>query len=1419
MDLVNIFNANSIEYKLEKNYSLKKVEYYKDENLLKLYLDTFVIEDEFKYIASCFQELFSNIKIELINEDKNENENAKVYELNKKFIYSLLKKLNKTSPCVACIEEEDIDIENDKLIISFPYKKAMEDFCENQLDKKIIQLVKKFTKRDISLVTQLQKLMDNDNYLELLDEIDKKEAKKTLVNRPISKKDSNISGKIDSDSGIIKYGPKIKSEVSDISSLNLESGRVCVNGTVLSYEDRETKSGKMLLIFDLADKTSAITCKMFMNKDKYSLIDSKIKEGTALKLEGDVQYDNFSKCNIIMARSIENGIIERRNEKSKDKRVELHMYSKMSALDGFVDLKELMDLISKWGHTSVGITDAGVVQAFPDLVNEAKKKDIKPLYGIESKILNNNLRILSNKKDDTQYNNFVVFDIETTGFSKIFDRITEIGAVKVENNKIVEVYNQLVNPEKAIPEKVVELTGITNDLVKDEPTIEKVLPEFLNFVGDCTLVAHNADFDIGFIKENSIRLNYDFDSSYIDTLAFARALFPENKRHRLNDLTKLLEIPLENHHRACDDAKATAQIFIEMLNILKEKDIKLDENINSIKTDWPISKNEGFNSIIYAQNYTGLKNLYKLVSESSLHYFFKTGGMPKFLIDEHRDGILIGSGNSDGELFKAILNHEPEEKLKDIISYYDFLEIQPIHVNIPLIKDGKVESIKHLEDINKYICSLGEKYNKLVVATGDVHYLNPEDYIYRNIILKGQGKNRFLEDEARLYLRTTDEMLEDFKYLGKEKAKEVVVENTNKIADLLEDMKPIPDGTYPPVIEGSDTELREITYNKAIEIYGDPLPDIVKQRLDRELNSIIANGYAVLYIIAQKLVWRSNDDGYLVGSRGSVGSSFVATMAGITEVNPLIPHYICPECKHSEFIEDKNVGSGIDLPDKICPICRHKLNKDGHDIPFEVFLGFEGDKEPDIDLNFAGEYQPTCHKYTEELFGHDKVFRAGTIGTIAENTAFGYIKKYYEDIGKSLHPAEVKKLQQGIVGVKRTSGQHPGGVMIVPHDKDIYDFCPVQHPADDPNSDIITTHFNYKSISGRILKLDLLGHDVPTIIKMLSDITGIDPLNIPLDDEETMKIFSSGECLNPIHEFSTMDIGTLGIPEFGTNFVRQMLRDTRPTTFSELVRISGLSHGTDVWLNNAQDLIRDGIVELKDTICTRDDIMIYLISKGLDKKKSFQIMERVRKGKSLSDETLEYMRSFDVPEWYIDSCEKIKYMFPKAHAVAYVLMSYRIAYFKVHHPEAFYATFFTIKIADYPGDLICQGLEAIQERMQEIKDMGKEASPKDLSTFSVLEVAEEMCARGINSSKVDLEKSDALTFKVLEKGFIQPPFRALEGVSDAHSLAIKDVVENEEFISIEDFRKKTKINKNALESLKNHGVLDHLPDTNQISFL
>ncbi len=1242
--------------------------------------------------------------------------------------------------------------------------------------------------------------------------ISKEQVKKIVPQSATPENNSNIEKKE-------RFGKKIKNSITPIKELGDNWDYICVAGEVIDFNKVVTKKGDyVILSYDITDYSSTVTCKTFFTTKKYAEFEDLIALGKCLKVEGKYTYDNFARSNVINVNSIEPYFMSKKSDNSTDKRVELHLYTQMSALDGFVKVNELMKTLKHWGHTAIGITDKGVVQSFPEVDQSAKSNGIKPLYGIEAKFLNNNMRILTDHFDNFNKDNLVVFDIETTGFSKINDRIIEIGAVKVENRKITDIYNVLINPEMDIPEIITELTGINNNMVKDERVIEEVLPEFMDFVGDATLVAHNADFDIGFIREKCRLQNIEYKNAYVDTVAFARVMLPELKKHKLNLIAKHLGVSLENHHRASDDAKATAEIFLELVNRVEENNFVFDKNINNIPTKWPIFKHESFNGLVYAKNLAGLKNLYKLVSESSLKYFNRSPGIPEFLLEKFKDGLLIGSGNQDGELFQSIINGYPDFIVENIAKKFDFLEVQPVENYANLVQAGRIKDFDTVKEIIERICILGEENNIPVVATGDVHYINPEDYLLRNIVKHSQPMGK-KEKKPTLFLRNTEEMLNSFKFLSNKKAKEIVITNTNLIADMIDEFQPIPDGTFPPVIEGSDKELRDITYEKAISLYGDPIPEYVKGRLDKELNSIISNGYAVLYIIAQKLVWKSNDDGYLVGSRGSVGSSFAATMAGITEVNPLLPHYRCPNCKNSEFINDMNIGSGLDLPDKKCPVCGTEYIKDGHNIPFEVFLGFEGDKEPDIDLNFAGEYQPVVHKYTEELFGSDKVFRAGTIGTIADNTAYGYIQKYLEEMELKIPSAELKRLQKGIVGIKRTSGQHPGGVMIVPQDKEIYDFCPVQHPADDMNSDIITTHFNYNAISGRILKLDLLGHDVPSIIKMLSDLTGVDPLTIPFDDEETMSIFKSNEALNFVEDYDYTPVGTLGIPEFGTKFVRQMLVDTEPTTISELFRISGLSHGTNVWTNNAQELVKDNIATLKEVISTRDDIMTYLIQKGLENKISFKIMETVRKGRLLDEETENYMRKFNVPEWYIDSCRKIEYMFPKAHAVAYVLMSYRIAYFKVHHPEVFYSTYFTTKIADYPGQIIYAGLDSIREKMKEIKDLGYSATAKDNSILTVLEVAEEMYCRGIKADEIKFGKSDKLRFIVLEKGKIQPPYRGLEGVSDAHSIAIFDEYKVNDFLSIEDLVKRTKINKVAVEALRKHGVLNGLPESNQLSFL
>ncbi len=1224
----------------------------------------------------------------------------------------------------------------------------------------------------------------------------------------------NVNSK--KNSGSIIYGNKIENEIVKISAINMDSGSVAVLGEIFDVDCREIKGDKKIYTFNVTDLTNSITVKVFANKKTQESLDLNLKNGLYAKIFGDVIYDNYLRQIIINLKSIELAERIKRIDDCEEKRVELHCHSKMSSMDGVSSFDDIAKRASEWGHKALAITDHGVVQAFPEGMESSKKYGIKIIYGVEGYLVNDVKPIVNNHKSqdiDTQY---VVFDIETTGFSNKNDKITEIGAVKIINNQIVDRFSQLVNPNMKIPDKIIELTGITDELVADKPTIEEVLPKFIDFVGTSVLVAHNASFDMGFIRENCKRLGLGIDNTYLDTLQLSRELLPSLKSHKLNVLSKHLNISLENHHRAVDDSEATAKIFMKLIEMLKEKGVTKIEEINTIfEGNKNIKSDQTFHIIIFAKNQNGLKSLYKIISESHLRYFHRRPRIPKSLLSKYKDDLIIGTACEAGELYKGILSNKPHDEIKDIIDFYDFLEIQPLANNMFLIDNNSVKDVDELKSINRKIVELGEEYEKPVVATGDVHFLDPHDEIYRCILLSGQGFSD-ADKPMPLYLRTTREMLEEFSYLGEEKAKEVVVNNTNLIADMVEDIIPIPDGTFPPVIPGVDEELKEMNYKKARSIYGDPLPEIVQARLDRELNSIISNGYAVMYIIAQKLVTKSLSDGYLVGSRGSVGSSFVATMSDITEVNPLPPHYICTNCKNSEFILDGSISSGADLPNKVCPKCGTQYKKDGHDIPFEVFLGFEGDKEPDIDLNFAGEYQSTAHQFTEEVFGKGYVFRAGTIGTIAEKTAYGFVKKYFEERNIPVNNAEINRLVKGCTGIKRTSGQHPGGVMVVPNYKEIYDFSPIQYPADDSKSGVITTHFDYHSISGRILKLDILGHDVPSIIRMLEDITGLNAQNIPLDDKETLRLFTSTEPLGVTKEEINTEIGTLGVPEFGTKFVRQMLIDTQPTTFGELVRISGLSHGTDVWVNNAQDLVRNGVAKLSGVISTRDDIMLYLIYNGLDKKRSFKIMERVRKGKGLTEEDEEYMRENNIPEWYIQSCNTIKYMFPKAHAVAYVMMSFRIAYFKVHYPKAFYATYFTSKAIDFDAELVLKGKDFVKNKIDELESMGNNKTAKEKNLLTVLEVALEMYARGLEFERVDLYKSDSDKFLIGEKGLI-PPLKSLQGVGENAARSIAEERVKREFISLEDLTSRCKISKTVIEALELHGCLKGIPESNQLT--
>lgn len=1203
---------------------------------------------------------------------------------------------------------------------------------------------------------------------------------------------------------------------------------VIIEGSIYNIEPREIRGEKYIVSFDITDLSDSTTVKFFVKKSVFDAeLSDKIKKGKYLRVQGEVQFDKYTKEIDIMAKNIMAAAAPPpRMDDAEEKRVELHLHTQMSSMDGVTPVKKYIERAIAWGHKAIAITDHGVVQAFPDAMNAIGKSDLKVIYGVEAYLIDDLGSVVTMPRGQSLDDTFVVFDIETTGLSKETESITEIGAVKVVDGKIIDRFSTFVNPERPIPAEITQLTGITNEMVADAPVITEILPKFLEFCQDAVLVAHNANFDTGFIRLNAERkCGIEVKNTVLDTLELSRALLPELKKHKLDIICEQLGVSLEGHHRAVNDAEATAEVFLKFIDMLVEKEIYKVDDINVFSSQTVnYKKLKAYHAIILAKDYVGLRNLYELISLSHIDYYFRRPRIPKSKLIQHREGLILGSACEAGELYRALLDKKPKQVIEELVNFYDYLEIQPLGNNRFMIESPKVESVHSVEDIiaiNKQIVALGEEHNKPVVATCDVHFIDPQDAAFRKIIMAAEGFAD-ADKQAPLYFRTTKEMLKEFTYLGEEKAREIVITNTNKIADMIEKIKPIPDDTFPPKIEGADEELRQICMDKAISIYGDPLPPIVQDRLETELNSIISNGYAVLYIIAQKLVWKSVADGYLVGSRGSVGSSFAANMAGITEVNSLPPHYICDHCKYSDF-ESETVkafameeASGCDMPDKDCPVCGHKLRKDGHDIPFQTFLGFEGDKEPDIDLNFSGDYQQQAHAYTEVLFGKGKVFKAGTIGTLADKTAYGFVKKYFDAREITPHNAEIQRLTEGCTGVKRTTGQHPGGLMVVPSDHDIHEFCPIQRPANDVNSTVTTTHFDYHSISGRLLKLDLLGHDDPTVIRMLYDLTGVNPQDVPLGDPETMSLFESPKALGVTEEEINCKTGTLGIPEFGTKFVRGMLIDTKPKTFADLLRISGLSHGTDVWLGNAQTLIENGTITLKETISTRDSIMIYLINKGVEKKKSFKIMEKVRKGKGLTEEDIADMKASDVPDWYIESCQKIKYMFPKAHAAAYVMMAFRIAYFKINYPEAYYASYFSVRACDdFDYSCMCQGIDVARDAIREIQAKGQEATAKDKNKQTVLEIVVEFYARGFKFCPIDLYRSDAKNFLPTEEGLL-PPFSSLQGLGVNAAQSIVEGRKDGEFNTLEELKERTSLGRSLIDLLKENGVLDGIPETNQL---
>ena len=1407
-----LFGTSQIRVQIIEAYQLS--EQYTPENLMREYRDSILLELKQRSIVE--HNMFANAKYRF--EDGNtlllQFEDTIVAEGKAEAILALLREVYE----VRCNIPIDIGVEYEKA-----KKSKMQEHNAMRLQQEVNAIVEQNAAK--------QEEADAEKKAE-------QEAKKAEKEEKYQKRQETYRAAKKSDDPNLIYGKDFEDELVELKQVVNEMGEIAFRGQVISFDTREIRNEKTILMFAVTDFTDTIMVKMFVKNEQLPEMLDSIKTGAFLKIKGVTTIDKFDNeltiGSVAGVKKIPDFRVIRKDT-SPEKRVELHCHTKMSDMDGVSDVKSIVKRAHDWGHPAIAITDHGVVQAFPDANHYIEKLDkndpFKVIYGVEAYLVDDLTDIVVRAGEQTLDDTYVVFDIETTGFSSVNDRIIEIGAVKVQGGQIVDSYSTFVNPNRPIPFHITNLTGITDDMVLGEPSIETVLPEFLAFAADSVLVAHNAGFDVGFIEQNCKNLGLVCQFTYLDTVALARVLLPTLTKYKLNVVAKALNVSLENHHRAVDDAKATAEIFVKFVEMLKQQEITTLAGVNEFGATNPdaIKKMPTYHAIILAKNDEGRVNLYRLISMSHLTYYARRPRIPKSEYLRHREGLIIGSACEAGELYSAILENKTDETIARLVDFYDYLEIQPLGNNQFMIESDRhenIHSLKDLQKINQRIVKLGEEFHKPVVATCDVHFLEPEDEVYRRIVMAGQGFAD-ADNQAPLYFRTTEEMLEEFAYLGSQKAYEVVVTNTNLIANQIEKIAPVRPDKCPPVIEDSDKQLREICYNKAHSMYGEELPSIVVERLERELNSIISNGFAVMYIIAQKLVWKSNEDGYLVGSRGSVGSSFVATMAGITEVNPLSPHYYCKECHYSDFdspeVRKYAGGCGWDMPDKNCPVCGKPLVKDGFDIPFETFLGFKGNKEPDIDLNFSGDYQSQAHKYTEVIFGTGQTFRAGTIGTLADKTAYGYVKNYYEERGQGKRKCEIERMLQGCVGIRRSTGQHPGGIIVLPIGEEINSFTPVQHPANDTTTDIVTTHFDYHSIDHNLLKLDILGHDDPTMIKMLEELveelTG-EPFvatKIKLDDPGVMSLFASTEALGILPEdIDDCPVGCLGIPEFGTDFVIQMVVDTKPKTLSDLIRISGLSHGTDVWLNNAQYFIKEGLATISTAICTRDDIMTFLINSGMDSELSFTIMESVRKGKGLNEDWEKAMTEAGIPEWYQESCRRIKYMFPKAHAAAYVMMAYRIAYCKVYYPLAYYAAYFSIRANAFSYELMCQGKEKLEYYLRDYKKRSDSLTQKEQDTLKDMKLVQEMYARGFEFLPIDIYESKATKFQIVDEKLL-PPFSTIEGMGDKAAEAVEVAAKQGKFLSMDDFRQRTKVSKTVIDFMADLGLFGDLPASNQLS--